>query len=167
MINLGKRLEAVAKLVGKREAAADIGCDHGRLSVSLLQKGQVAHIYAVDISAESLGKAVRLAALCGVGARLTALCGDGLSALPAPAAAANPPPPDLAVIAGVGGKKIIEMLSDPRRADGIKRFVLQPMRNVPEVERFLKTHDYQIIDKLVVEDGKKYVILYAAARAGT
>lgn len=150
MINLDKRLTAIASLV-EGGTVADIGCDHGRLSVRLLQDNPARKVYAVDISAPSLEKAIILAETCGVSGRLTALCGDGLTVLPVTV--------DTAVIAGVGGKKIQEILSDPRRSDQTKNFVLQPMRNAKELFVWLDTEGYDVISKLQVEDGKKYDII--------
>lgn len=150
MISLDKRLSAIAKLIDACGTVADIGCDHGKLSVWLLQNSVAAYVFAVDISRPSLQKTADLAALCGVSERLTALCGDGLTVLPQKV--------DIAVIAGVGGKKIVEILSDPRRNDGTRDFVLQPMRNTKELLEWLDGK-YEITANLSVEDRKKYDII--------
>ena len=66
-IRLRPRLQAAADMINGSHRAADIGCDHGRLSVALLQQGRADRVIASDISAPSLQKATELAALCGLG----------------------------------------------------------------------------------------------------
>lgn len=80
-IRLRPRLQAAADMINGSHLAADIGCDHGRLSVALLQQGRADRVIASDISAPSLQKATELAALCGLGSRLTTVLSDGMAHL--------------------------------------------------------------------------------------
>ena len=75
---LSPRMMAVAALIPDDGVVADIGADHGRLSVWLASRGR--RVIAVDISARSLAKAAALASRCGVAERV-ACGGDGLEPL--------------------------------------------------------------------------------------
>lgn len=55
-VSLHPRLEAAAALLGKTSVLADIGCDHGRFSAAMLQRGIAEKVIASDISAPSLKK---------------------------------------------------------------------------------------------------------------
>ena len=48
-IPLSKRLEVCAGFVSPGDRVADIGCDHGYLSIHLLLSGRASHVYASDI----------------------------------------------------------------------------------------------------------------------
>lgn len=90
-------------MINGSHLAADIGCDHGRLSVALLQQGRADRVIASDISAPSLQKATELAALCGLGSRLTTVLSDGMAHL-------GPDEADAIAICGMGGELIARIL---------------------------------------------------------
>ena len=81
-VHLRPRLAVAAAYLSGAGTVADIGCDHGRLAVALLQQGAVRHVIASDLSADSLQKARALAARCNVGENaLSFFVSDGLSHL--------------------------------------------------------------------------------------
>ena len=69
-VSLHPRLEAAAALLGKTSVLADIGCDHGRFSAAMLQRGTAEKVIASDISAPSLKKAEQLANVCGLSSKI-------------------------------------------------------------------------------------------------
>ncbi|MCL2030535.1 MAG: class I SAM-dependent methyltransferase, partial [Oscillospiraceae bacterium] len=101
---LRPRLLALAYRVPVGTRVADIGTDHGRLPLWLLQRGLVAFAYAVDKAEGPLSRARDLAARCGISQGLQLVLGDGLKPLP-------PEDVDTVVIAGIGGDAIVEILS--------------------------------------------------------
>lgn len=144
-------------MVSGSKHAADIGCDHGRLSVALLQQGRTGHVTASDISAPSLEKARLLAERCGLSCRMDTLVSDGISHL-APGAA------DTIIITGMGGELIAHILgSAPETARSAQAIIMQPMRGVEELRRFLRENLFAITDERLVEDsGRIYQIISAA-----
>ena len=117
-ITLDPRLSVIAELVGECESYADIGCDHGRLGAFLLQTGRMERAQLTDVSAESLQKARRLIGLLGLSDRVDFRVGDGARALEEP--------PEVAVIAGMGGALIARLVREGREYLGDSRLVLQP-----------------------------------------
>ena len=65
-IVLDPRLSTIAEMVGRCNAYADIGCDHGRLGAFLLQRKWVDRALLMDISDPSLDKARSLIRLLTV-----------------------------------------------------------------------------------------------------
>lgn len=45
-MELSERMQAVSALVPKGHVAADIGCDHGFVSIDLVQRSICPHVYA-------------------------------------------------------------------------------------------------------------------------
>jgi len=155
-VQLRPRLQAAADMIKNAEHAADIGCDHGRLSVALLQQGRAKTVTASDISAPSLEKARLLAQKCGLADRMHTVVSDGITHL-------VPGMADAMIIAGMGGELIAKILSAaPDVTQSAKAIVMQPMRGVEELRLFLKENSLRIADeKLVLDAGRIYQIICA------
>lgn len=134
----------------------DVGCDHGRLGVSLLQQGKAGHIIASDISAPSLEKARLLAEKCNLEEKVSTRVSNGLMD-------AAPSEADALVIAGMGGELIASILGDkPEVAKSAKLILMQPMRGIEELRRFLFENSYAITNEVLCEDaGRIYQIIAA------
>ncbi len=161
-VHLRPRLLAAAAFLADSDTVADIGCDHGRLSAALLQRGLAKRVFASDISEDSLQKAKALACRCGFSdGRLSFFVSDGLSHL-APCEA------DSLVFAGMGGELIARLLEAGKDiACSAKRIVMQPMGGTKELRKYLYENGYAIKDEAMVFDaGRYYQILLAAPNIG-
>jgi tRNA A22 N-methylase len=127
----------------------DVGCDHGLIGASLLESGVAEKVIFTDISRPSLDKAKRLILELQLsGAEF--ICQDGIKDAQC----------DCAIIAGMGGKEIVKILSD---ATTLPQFlVLQPMKNVAHVREYLCSQYY--IEKDFVFRDKKFYNLILARR---
>ncbi len=142
------------------ETAADVGCDHGRLCVWLLQQGRAARAIGSDVSETSLEKAKALRALCSLQDAFALRVGDGLSVLQSGEA-------DTLFFCGMGGELIARMLAEGEpAARAARRIVMQPMRGTAELRAYLYAHDYEIFDEQIVFDAGRYYQIIAA-RSGT
>lgn len=154
------RLSCAMELLSGARVVADVGCDHGRLACALVQRGLAARCVAVDISPASIEKTRRFAALVGVSDRVDARLGDGLKPI-------LPGEADAAAILGVGGSlmaRMLEAAAEPLA--GARRCVLQPMRGVAEIRRWLFTRGYAVLDDRVVYEGGRYYQVFSAAPPG-
>ena len=153
-ISLDPRLSTIAEMLGKCACCADIGCDHGRLGAFLLQNKRCEHICLTDISAPSLDKARKLIRLLGLEDRASFYVGDGAQILERSV--------DAAVIAGMGGETIAEIIEGSNgRLDGAK-LILQPNVAAPELRRRLNRRGWMITGETLVRDGRRiYLILTA------
>lgn len=101
MPQLDARLAAAAAFVRPGHTAADIGCDHGKLSAWLAGSGRCPRVLACDLRPGPLDKA---RANCAPWAdRIEFRLGSGLSVL-------EPGEADEIVIAGMGAETILEIL---------------------------------------------------------
>ena len=156
MISLRPRLETVLKMLAGADTVADIGCDHGRLAVALIQRRAASHVIATDISFASLEKARLLKETCGISENLELRVGDGLSAL-------KEDRPDALVFTGMGGELIASLLDREREiVHASRRIVMQPMRGVEELRTFLYENDYCIYDEALALDAKRMYQIIAA-----
>lgn len=150
MIKLDNRLQAIISCVDKDEYVADIGCDHGKVIVWLVNKGIARAGIAVDISASCLQKAQTLAQNYCVEGKIKFVCADGIGEVVAA---------DSIIIAGIGAGEIIKMLSDtPTYA----KLVLCPHKDAYELRKFLIYNNYNISKDFIVKSkGKFYPIIVA------
>ncbi len=145
---------AIAELLGSVPAVADIGCDHGKLSVYLRENGY--EVVAADRSEKAATKARQAAMLARVS--LDVRVGDGLSVLRKGEAQAL-------VLAGLGGREILRILRDGiELARGFARIVLQPMQRQGELRQGLYESGFAILDEtLVLDEGRIFELLLVSS----
>ena len=153
-ISLDPRLSLIAEVLGTCTCCADIGSDHGRLGAFLLQNHRCERVCLTDISAPSLDKARRLIALLGLEEKSAFYVGDGALALGERV--------DAAVIAGMGGETIAEIIEGSEgRLNGAK-LILQPNVAAPQLRRRINTCGWKITGEALVRDRRRiYVIIEA------
>ncbi len=135
------RIDAVCSLIKPCGSLADIGCDHGYVAKFALDLG-VGRVIASDLRAKSLDKARKLLA---ERKNVEFVLSDGFDNLPERV--------DTAVISGMGGRKIIDILS---RLSYKPVLVLGAQHNVKELRVYLIEHGYKITDDFCVFDRGKY-----------
>ena len=160
-IHLHPRLELAAELMGHAHTIGDVGCDHGRFSIALLQRGQAEHAIATDISEGPLSRAAELCRICGMEERMTLRLGDGLLPI-------APYEAEAIAILGMGGTLMARLLSEvtpPIR--GAKRLILQPMRGIEDIRSYLCENRYHIMEDRIVEDAGRLYQVFSCCKADT
>ncbi len=146
-LNLSDRLLACAGFVAPGERVADIGCDHGYLSIHLLQRGLASAVIASDIREGPLKSAMRNAAKYGVSERICFYLSDGVRNIPRDF--------DTLICAGMGGDTIVHILeAAPWLQDRKYRLVLQCQSKTPLLRKYLSEKGWRIAEEFVVRDGK-------------
>ncbi len=161
-MRLSPRLRAVADVVPPGARVADVGTDHAQLLVWLVAHGRVGAGNGIDVNAGPLAQARRTLAATGVsGVELRE--GNGLEPL-------RPGEVDVAVLAGMGGARIVRLLDAcPAVVDGLRGLVLQPNTDWVLVRRWVAARGLWLAGEAMAEDrGKFYVVLDVRpqARAG-
>ncbi|MBR3843298.1 MAG: SAM-dependent methyltransferase [Christensenellaceae bacterium] len=148
-IKVSTRLQKLADCCPVSKVAADVGCDHGKLSALLIEMGKAERMIATDISEPSLKKAERLADESGM--QIETRLGDGLKPLLNGEA-------ETVVIAGMGAMQIIDILSaDREKTDSFAHFLLCPHTYPERLREYLNTNGFIIEreDILFEEDEQK------------
>lgn len=152
ILNLDKRLETVVSLCDKHKVIADIGCDHGLVTAELILQEKAERVISTEISLDCLNKAINLANKINILPFISFRECDGFKLV------TKYDKVNQAVIAGMGGKKIIEIMEHKPRK--LWNFVLQPMSEVVELRKYLLANHYRfIIDKLIYQEGKYYNVI--------
>ena len=151
---LSPRLQAIAKLVPQGSQLADVGTDHGRLPVWLIQQGIISGAVASDLRPGPLSRARELAQRWGVEEQISFRLCDGLSEI-------SPQEVQVVTITGMGGETIAAILHNARwPKDQKHKYILQPMSGADGLRRFLSNHGYNICQEILIpEDETLYIVL--------
>ena len=146
-IPLSKRLQVCAGFVFPGDRVADIGCDHGYLSIHLLKNGIASHVYASDINEGPLQSAHINAEKFGVSDRIQLYLSDGVRNIPRDF--------NTLVCAGMGGDTMVHILdAAPWLRSDKYRLVLQCQSKTPLLRRYLSESGWRITEESAVRDGR-------------
>lgn len=144
---ISDRLLACAQYVKRGSRVADIGCDHGYLSIHLLTNGIAASCIASDVKEGPLQSAQRNARKFGVAGKIEFCLSDGVRDIPKDF--------DCMVCAGMGGDTMIHILEDaPWLKDERYTLILQCQSKTPMLRRYLSEKGWLISEEAVLRDGR-------------
>ncbi|MBO4987972.1 MAG: SAM-dependent methyltransferase [Lachnospiraceae bacterium] len=149
-IVLSQRMQMVADMVSKGNVLADIGCDHGFVSIYLLENGICPKVIAMDVNEGPLLRAKEHIEERGLSSYIDVRLSDGMEKLLFGEA-------DSVLIAGMGGRLVIKILTDCMdKAKDLKEIVLQPQSELHLVRQFLTDMGFHIIQEDIVKDNGKF-----------
>ena len=153
-VELSARLKALADMVTPGNRVCDVGCDHGYLSIYLVQKKISPKIIAMDVRTGPLSRCTEHVMQYGLEQYIEQRLSDGLEAL-APGEA------DTVVCAGMGGKLMQAILSRQHEtAKSLKELILQPQSEVMAFREFLRSQGYRTVEEnMIEEEGKFYPMM--------
>ena len=144
---ISPRLLACAGFVAPGDRVADIGCDHGYLSIYLLLNGIAKSCIASDINEGPLLSAVRNAEKYGVRERISFHLSDGVRSIPRDF--------DTLVCAGMGADTMASILeAAPWLKSSQYRLILQCQSKTPMLRRYLSDNCWHIAKETVLRDGR-------------
>ncbi|MDD4627174.1 MAG: class I SAM-dependent methyltransferase [Syntrophomonas sp.] len=153
---LNKRLLAVSNNVIKGEAAADIGADHGLLTLFLLEKDIVPQVIASEVKEGPLERLRHAVENSPFRERMELRMGNGLEVL-------RPGEVATVIIAGMGGDNIAEILSrEWSHSASYKKFVFQPMSKAEVLRRELSRQGWPVLEESLVKEQQRIFLIISA-----
>lgn len=150
---LDERLSCIADQVPSCSLAADIGADHGKLSLWLLVSGRCKRMIVSDISPVSRDKARALFISHQVMDRVIISGENGLNALSGK--------PETVIISGLGGGVISAILSQDVPFHGA-RLILSAHTQLPALRDNIIKIGYRILSEHVVHAKERYYLVITA-----
>lgn len=157
-MELSLRMEQVMAMAETCSAVADIGCDHGYVSIELIRRKIAGAVIAMDVRQGPLSRAQEHIEREHLTGQIQCRLSDGLEKL-------QPGEAQEIVIAGMGGPLMIQILENGRKKLGrVHTMVLQPQSEIPEVRRYLHKNGWKIAkEAMVIEEGKYYTVFQVKA----
>ena len=149
------RLLAISESVPQGVAIADVGTDHGYIPIYLCLKNKITKALAMDLRPGPLKRAEENIARYGLENQIKTRLSNGLLELHSGEA-------DVAVIAGMGGLLIAEILEAARLP--LDCYVLQPMTATAELRQYLAENGYQICHEVLAQEEEKIYTVMTVKR---
>lgn len=151
---LSKRLQAVAGMVTPGNRVCDVGCDHGFVSIYLIEQGVSPSVLAMDVRSGPLSAAREHIAERGLESVITTRLSDGLHNY-------NIGEADTLICAGMGGALMRKILSEKKeKTDSFCELVLQPQSEIEQFRTWLREQGYRVVDEnMIEEEGKFYPLM--------
>ena len=150
------RLEMVASCVNEGEYIIDVGTDHAYIPIFLCKYGKIQNAVASDIREGPLKIANNNIKRFGLEDKISTLLCPGLEK------AYLYPQISCAVIAGMGGDMIVNILDNNKETAQKINLVLQPMTHYAQLRKYLYDNGYEIsTEKLAKEDRRVYQVICA------
>lgn len=155
-MDISIRLKTIASYVPMQSRIADIGSDHALLPVYLVNHKQVPYAVAGELNSGPYQAALSQVKQAGLEQHIHVRQGDGLSVI-------NAGEVDTVIIAGMGGKLIVEILEEGKeKLEGVAQLVLQPNVGEEQVRRWLRQNGWFLQNETILEeDGHIYEILFS------
>lgn len=155
-IILSERLRMLAKMVTPGNRVADVGCDHGFLSIYLVQEEICPRVIAMDVRKGPLSAAREHINAKDLGAYIETRISDGLREL-------QPGETDTVVCAGMGGRLMERILTESlEKAMQQQELILQPQSELQGFRQFLRNTGFRVDEEdMIWEDGKYYFAMRA------
>lgn len=161
MLQLSKRLQAVAAMVPDGKTIVDIGTDHAQLLISLVQQQKITRAIGIELTDGPFANACRQLVRHNCRDRVEIRQGDGLQPL-------RPGEAELAVISGLGGNAIVRILEEsPEVAATLRHMIIQPMGQVGEVRAWLGRQGWRIEKEELIREGGHFYVIISAIPTGT
>ena len=155
-IKLSARLAACAALVRNGKRLADVGCDHGYVSMEMIRRGIADRVIAADVRTGPLAIARANIEEAGLSERIETRLSDGLRGF-------APGEVQAAVIAGMGGDLCLRILkASPEVLSGVSRLVLQPQSEIARVREEIFSLGFAIDAEDMVEEDHKFYMMFSA-----
>lgn len=153
-VELSARMQALVDMVSKGRTVCDVGCDHGWVSIYLVQQGIASKVFAMDVGTGPLERAKEHIRDYHLETYIETRLSDGLAGLRVGEA-------DCMICAGMGGPLMMKILTQGReKAHAMKELILQPQSEIRQFREFLRAEGYCVVqENMVYEDGKYYPMM--------
>lgn len=151
---MSERMRKVAEYVPVCGTVADIGCDHGYVSIYLLDQMIAEYVIAIEVRDGPLRRVQEHCIQAGLHDRMECRLSDGLDSIASGEL-------DCAILAGMGGMLMLDILERGRKSHVLPpELVLQPQSDLSKIREYVQKIDYGIQkEAFLCERGKYYTVI--------
>ena len=150
MVRLSDRLKGVADLITPGLRVSDVGCDHGYLSIYLMQNKIAESVIASDVRTGPLSKAAENIETYEMTEAIDLRLSNGLDMI-------DEGEVDAVVMSGMGGNLMMEILERGKDVtDRARELILQPQSELSGLRHYLQDNGFIIVSESMVYEEYKY-----------
>lgn len=147
---ISERLKLISSLVTNVKSIVDVGTDHGYVPIDLIKNKNIDFAIASDINSGPVERARKNISDNNLSDKIECRLGGGLKTI-------TPGEVEAAVIAGMGGNLIRDILEDSQDATkSLDYIIVQPVQNPEVLREYLYKSGYNILDEWIIYDEDKY-----------
>ncbi|MGN1337661.1 MAG: tRNA (adenine(22)-N(1))-methyltransferase TrmK [Candidatus Coprovivens sp.] len=152
MTKISNRLLALTQFVDKKDTIVDVGCDHGLLSIYLVENKLCKSVIASDVNQNALNNAINNIKKRKL--NIPTFLSDGINNIPMKGL-------NTIIISGMGTSTIMHILSESDKIKNINKIIIQSNNNHETLRRFMNEMDYYMDKEIVIFDKGKWYITYS------
>lgn len=152
MTKISNRLLALTQFVDKKDTIVDVGCDHGLLSIYLVENKLCKSVIASDVNQNALNNAINNIKKRKL--NIPTFLSDGINNIPMKGL-------NTLIISGMGTSTIMHILSESDKIKNINKIIIQSNNNHETLRRFMNEMDYYMDKEIVIFDKGKWYITYS------
>ena len=156
---LSKRLQAIYDMVPP-SIVADIGADHGKLIISLVENNIATFGYAIENKKGPFNRLVEAINESSAKDRIVPIFSDGIKDLP--------PTVSTVVIAGMGGLTVVEILkAHIENLINVQTIIVDAHNSIPLIRDEISKLGFTIANETIVEDAGIYYEIIKFIKSGS
>lgn len=149
MTKLSKRLESLAQFVLKNDRVVDVGCDHGYLSIFLVENNLAKKVVASDINQNALNMAINNIKKRNL--KIETVLSDGLNNI-------DMHDINTIIISGMGTATILHILANHEKMKNVNKIIIQSNNDHELLRKSISKMGYFLTDEKYIKDKDKWYI---------
>lgn len=149
MTRISKRLKAITSYVAKDDKVVDVGCDHGLLSIYLIENNLVSIVIASDVNENALKNAISNIEKRNL--HIKTVLSDGIEKI-------DLKDINTLIISGMGTSTILHILHDNKKLKKINKLIIQANNDHYILRENLNEKGYYLKEESYTYDKNKWYV---------
>lgn len=149
MTRISKRLKAITSYVAKDDKVVDVGCDHGLLSIYLIENNLVSKVIASDVNENALKNAISNIEKRNL--HIKTVLSDGIEKI-------DLKDINTLIISGMGTSTILHILHDNKKLKKINKLIIQANNDHYILRENLNEKGYYLKEESYIYDKNKWYV---------
>lgn len=155
------RINQIINLIKHNSVVIDVGSDHAKVAIKLLTNKIASFVYNIEINRGPLDNTINNLNKYHLLSKTQNILNDGLKNLKINQKI------NYCVIAGMGAKNIIDILSNKSKDLKIENFILVPNNNAWLLRKYLKDNKFKVIyEEIINESNHYYELIQVSLKKG-
>ena len=149
MTKISKRLESLVQFVSFDDCVVDVGCDHGLLSIYLVENELCSKVIASDVNSNALNNAISNIQKRDLS--IPTYLSDGIDSVPLDGI-------NTLIISGMGTSTILHILRNEKPLQQISKIIIQSNNDLELLRKEMNEKGYYLKDDIELFESPKWYV---------